>query len=307
MKRLVNSLLFLCIVFSVTAQSKVIEIWQGKIPGSIDNPELKELVDSGNGWIKMRHVIRPVIDMYPAPANIANGTAVIICPGGAYWGLAIAHEGKQVAEWFNSKGITAFVLKYRLPDNTIMTDKSIAPLQDAQEAIRIVRRHAGEWHINPAKIGIMGFSAGGHLASTLSTHYMDKVYTPIDSASARPDFSILIYPVISMDSTITHMGSRVNLLGTNPTSESVFRFSNELHVNQNTPPAFIIHSIDDDAVPVENSIRYALALKRSGVPCELHLYQSGGHGYGMGKSNGTESTWPEACIKWLSTRNLLSK
>ena len=158
----------------------------------------------------------------------ATGTAVIICPGGGYSGLAIRHEGLQVAQWFNSFGVTAFVLTYRQPDDAIMENKSIAPMQDGQRAIRIVRRHAKEWGIDPDKIGIMGFSAGGHVASTISTHYNEKVYEPDDSTSARPDFSLLIYPVISMDSTITHWGSRVNLLGDNPTPEQVKHFSNEL-------------------------------------------------------------------------------
>ena len=296
------SLAFTCII----GQTKVIDIWHGNIPGSIVNPDYKTTIDSADNWVKMRFVINPVLDVYPAPKELANGTAVILCPGGGYWGIAIGHEGKQVAEWFNSLGITAFVLKYRLPDNSIMKDKSIGPLQDGQEAVRIVRSQAALWNINPNKIGIMGFSAGGHIASTISTHYNEKVYQPIDTVSARPDFSILIYPVISMDSTITHMGSRVNLLGEKPTHEQIVRFSNELQVNKNTPPAFLIHSLDDNVVPIENSIRYVRALRQYNIPCELHLYESGGHGYGLGRSNNTESSWPEACKKWLKARGLLS-
>ena len=298
-------LAFLCIVaFTATlhGQTRVIDIWQGKVPGAITNPTYKQFVDSADNWIKMRHVTDPSLDMYPAPADKSTGTAVIICPGGGYWGLAIAHEGAQIAVWFNSMGITAFVLKSRLPDNAIMVDKSIGPLQDAQEAIRIVRRHAKEWNINPGKLGIMGFSAGGHLASTLSTHFSEKVYEPKDGTSARPDFSILIYPVVSMDSTITHMGSRINLLGTNPKPEQVKHFSNELQVTEQTPPAFLVHSLNDNVVPVQNSINYALALKKFKTPCELHIYESGGHGYGMGRSNDTESSWPEACKRWLKVR-----
>jgi acetyl esterase/lipase len=247
----------------------------------------------------MRFVTNPSLDMYPAPVGKANGTAVIICPGGAYWGLAIDHEGAQIARWLNGLGITAFVLKYRLPDNSIMENKSIGPMQDGQRAIRIVRSHAKEWGINPDKIGIMGFSAGGHLAATLSTHFNEKAYQPEDSTSARPDFSLLIYPVISMDSVITHLGSRVNLLGGNPSSELVKHFSNELQVSSETPPAFMVHSLDDGAVPVQNSINYALSMHKFNIPCELHLYQTGGHGYGLGRSANTESTWPEACRKWL--------
>ena len=219
--------------------------------------------------------------------------------------LAIKHEGSQVAEWLNKRGITALVLKYRLPDTSIMTNKTIGPLQDAQKAIRIVRRNATEWNIDPHKIGVMGFSAGGHLASTLSTHYNEKVYNSTDTTSARPDFSILIYPVISMDKTITHMGSRINLLGRNPNPELVKLYSNELQVNKFTPPAFLVQSMDDNVVPVQNSIVYALALKKHNIPCELHLYEKGGHGYGLGRTNDTESSWPEACEKWLKMHNLI--
>jgi len=287
---------------TLTGQVTSIDLWQGKVPGAIANPGYKQFVDSADNWIKMRHVTDPSLDMYPAPTDKSTGTAVIVCPGGGYWGLAIVHEGSQIAAWFNSMGITAFVLKSRLPDNAIMIDKSIAPLQDAQEAMRFVRRHAKEWNINPGKIGIMGFSAGGHLASTLSTHFSEKVYELKDATSARPDFSILIYPVVSMDSTITHMGSRINLLGTNPTTDQVKRFSNELQVTEQTPPEFLVHSLDDNVVPVQNSINYALALKKIKIPCELHIYESGGHGYGMGRSNDTESSWPEACMKWLKAR-----
>lgn len=287
------------------AQKQSIDLWNGKITGAILNADYIQTVDSADNWIKMRFVTDPSLDMFPAPAEKANGTAVIICPGGAYWGLAISHEGVEVAQWLNSLGVTAFVLKYRLPDDSIMKDKSVGPMQDGQEAIRMVRRHAKEWGINPNKIGIMGFSAGGHLASTLSTHFNEKVYEPIDAISARPDFSLLIYPVVSMEEQITHSGSRYNLLGENPSEEQVKRFSNEQQVSGETPPAFLVHSLDDGAVLAQNSIGYALAMKRNNVPCELHIYQSGGHGYGLGKSVGTESVWPEACRKWLEARGFL--
>ena len=168
-----------------------------------------------------------------------------------------------------------------------------------------MRRNAKEWNIDPGKIGIMGFSAGGHLASTVSTHYNDKVYNVIDNVSARPDFSILIYPVITMDSTFTHMGSRENLLGKHPSPEFVKKYSNELQVDNNTPPAFLVCSADDDVVPVLNSIKYMLALKDHHIKCELHIYESGGHGYGMGKSKDTETSWPAACEKWLKARGIL--
>jgi len=189
-----------------------------------------------------------------------------------------------------------------------MKNKSIAPLQDGQEAIRIVRRNAKEWGIDPHKIGIMGFSAGGHLASTVSTHFNEKVYEPKDSTSARPDFSLLIYPVISMNSAITHRGSRENLIGKHPSREMVKHFSNALQVTATTPPAFMIHSMDDGTVPVENSIEYALAMKKHNIPCELHIYEHGGHGYGLGKRNsGTESSWTKACEKWLQVKGFIGE
>ncbi len=303
-------LAFICLIAiggNLTAQTRVIDLWNGKIPGAKQSDHFKQVVDTATGWVDKHTIINPYLDMYPAPNEKSNGTAVIICPGGAYAGMAVKHEGLQVAKWLNGLGITAFVLKYRLPDDCIMENKSIGPMQDGQRAIRIVRSHAKEWGINPKKIGIMGFSAGGHLAATLSTHFNEKVYEPKDTTSARPDFSILIYPVISMDSGITHMGSRWNLLGAKPSPEMVNHFSNEFQVNSETPPAFMVHSLDDNVVPVQNSINYALAMHKFNVPCELHLYQTGGHGYGLGKSNNTESTWPEACSKWLETRGLLIK
>lgn len=293
------------ITTSVFSQNKIIEVWNGKVPGSIKNPNYKQVVDS-TYYIKLRNISKPTIEVYLASADNNSGTAMVVCPGGGYYGVSFLSEGVEIAKWLNQLGISAIVLHYRLPDDAIMKNKSIAPLQDGQEAIRIVRRNAKEWGIDPHKIGIMGFSAGGHLASTVSTHFNEKVYNPIDSTSARPDFSLLIYPVISMDSAITHAGSRENLLGKHPLPEMVKHFSNELQVNGETPPAFLVHSIDDGAVPVQNSIGYTMAMQKYHVPCELHIYQSGGHGYGLGRSKNTESSWPEACHKWLEARGLLS-
>lgn len=291
--------------FGVSAQTKSIDIWQGNVPGAIENPTYILQDDTTGGWSKMSKVSTPMLDFYPAPADIATGTAVVICPGGGYWLLAYKHEGIDIAKWFNKMGVSAFILKYRLPDNSIMKDKSVGPLQDAQEAIRIVRRNAKDWNIDSNKIGIMGFSAGGHLASTASTHFDEKVYHVTDSTSARPNFSLLIYPVVSMDPAITHMGSHNNLIGENATKEQEKHFSNELQVTEQTPPAFLVHSLNDNVVPVQNSINYALAMKNFKTPCELHIYETGGHGYGLGRSNGTESAWPEACKKWLTARGLL--
>lgn len=301
----VACILLVLLTGNLLAQRNTISLWNGKVPGSIQKAGYKQTVDSLDNWVKMRFVTEPTLDVYPAPPEKATGTAVIICPGGSYWGLAIAHEGKQVAQWLNSLGVTAFVLKYRLPSDDIMIDKSVGPMQDGQQAIRLVRQRANDWGIHPDKVGIMGFSAGGHLASTLSTHFDEKVYEPATSISARPDFSILIYPVISMEKEITHQGSRVNLLGDNPSPERLQHFSNESQVNDKTPPAFLVHSMDDGAVPVQNSIVYGLALRKHNVPCELHIYQSGGHGYGLGRSDNTESSWPEAFYKWLKARGLV--
>ena len=212
--------------------------------------------------------------------------------------MAIDKEGTKVAQWFNSLGIPAFVLKYRLPDDLIMKNKNVGPLQDAQEAIRYVRQNAAKWNIDPNKIGILGFSAGGHLAATLSTHYDDNVYASVYKVSARPDFSLLIYPVISMQNDITHKGSQTNLLGNNPSQDLIDSFSNEKKVNAKTPPAFLIHATDDTVVLPENSIDYYLALKKNGVTAELHLYEKGGHGFGLGV-NDTSKYWTRDCEEWL--------
>ncbi len=287
-------------------QETVIPVWSSGIPGAIDNPEYhqQEMSKGNDQSSRISKVTDPVIEVFLPPEDLANGTAVLVCPGGGYAMLAIGHEGRDVAEWFNNMGVAAFVLQYRLPSDAIMKDKSIGPLQDAQEAMRILRRNSGKWHIDPGKIGVMGFSAGGHLASTASTHYMDRVYAD-DGTTARPDFSILIYPVISMDTEITHIGSRNNLIGEHPSAELAKRFSNELQITGETPPAFLVHSSDDTAVPVENSIRYYLGLKNHKVPAEMHVYTNGGHGYGMGRSQNTESSWPGALKRWMKMNGWL--
>jgi acetyl esterase/lipase len=306
-KQITRMMIVLLTVFAVSmfAQEKVIKLWPDGVPNSKVSETYKEEMDTTGSWPRISKVTEPRIDYYPAPVGKANGTAVVVCPGGGYGILAIGHEGVKIAEWLNSLGISAFVLKYRLPSDEIMNDKKVGPLQDVQQAIRIVRRNAKEWDINPNKIGVMGFSAGGHLASTASTHYNDKVYDVTDETSARPDFSLLIYPVISMDAAITHMGSRENLLGKNASQELVDKYSNELQVTKDTPPAFLVHSLDDNVVPVQNSFNYVLALKKNNVSGELHIYEKGGHGYGLGKTGGTKSSWPEACVKWLKVMRMM--
>jgi acetyl esterase/lipase len=295
------ALLILSIINSKSdAQVSSLVLWPDGIPGFILNTSYveKETITEGISS-RFEKVTSPAL--YPSlpPKESATGTAVLICPGGGYSALAFNHEGHSIAKWLNDNGIAGIILKYRLPSDLIMMDKSIGPLQDAQEALRTIRRNAAKWNIDPNKIGVIGFSAGGHLASTLSTHYADKVYEPKDTVSARPDFSILIYPVITMDSSFTHAGSRKNLIGEKPSAELVKRFSNELQVNEKTPPAFLVHSADDKTVPVKNSIVYYEALVKYGIPSELHVFQKGGHGYGLAGGRETESSWPDLCLKWL--------
>ena len=275
-------------------------LWPDGIPGFILNNTYQEKATTIDGLSsRYEKVTSPAIFPYLPPKESATGTAVLICPGGGYAALAFNHEGHAIAKWLNDNGIAGIVLKYRLPSDLIMKDKSVGPLQDAQEAIRTIRRNAKNWNIDPNKVGVIGFSAGGHLASTLSTHYSEIVYELKDTISARPDFSLLIYPVITMDSSFTHAGSRRNLIGLNPSEKAIIRFSNEKQINEKTPPAFMVHSADDKTVPVKNSMVYYEALVKFGIPSELHVFQKGGHGYGMAGGKDTQSSWPDLCIKWL--------
>jgi len=303
MKSLKSALTFFCLTTIMTSsfsQNKVLKLWPDGIPGSIKNETYKEIPtdvkDIGTIYSK---VTDPTLTVYLPPVDKATGTAVLICPGGGYGIVAFNHEGIAIAKWLNENGIAGIVLKYRLPSDLIMKDKSIGPLQDAQEAMRVIRRNSSEWKINPKKIGVIGFSAGGHLASTLSTHYAENVYSVKDTLNARPDFSLLIYPVITFDASFTHMGSRENLIGKDPSAEAIKHFSNELQITKDTPPAFLVHSSDDDAVPVKNSIAYYENLVKNKVPAEMHIFQKGGHGYGLAVGKPTQSEWPELCIRWM--------
>ena len=287
-------------VLNSNAQQKTMDLWPGGIPGLVFTDSYIEKSTASEGLItRFEKPTNPMIYIFLPPREKATGTAVLICPGGGYAALAFGHEGNAIASWLNDNGIAGIILKYRLPSDLIMKDKSIGPLQDAQEAMRIIRRNAVAWNIDPKKVGVIGFSAGGHLASTLSTHYADKVYDVADTISARPDFSLLIYPVITMDSSFTHAGSRKNLIGDKPSDEAIKSFSNELQVNEKTPPAFMVHSADDQTVPVKNSIVYYEQLVKYKIPSELHIFQKGGHGYGLGGSKDTQSAWPGLCINWL--------
>lgn len=304
MKTLKYTLSLIFLVLFITnsySQNPVLKVWPEGVPGSIKNETYSEKITEINGIAsRYEKVTDPTLTVFLPSADKATGTAVLICPGGGYGVLAFDHEGYAIARWLNENGIAGIILKYRLPSDLIMKDKSIGPLQDAQEAIRILRRNREHWKINPKKIGVIGFSAGGHLASTLSTHFAEKVYEVSDTTSARPDFSLLIYPVISFDAAITHAGSRKNLIGDNPSEDTVRHFSNELQITDNTPPAFLVHSTDDKTVPVKNSILYFEGLQEKGISTELHIFQKGGHGYGLSIDKGTQSLWPDLCLRWLA-------
>ena len=296
--------IFILLIMNCNGQETILKVWPAEIPGSIKNETyFEKSTKTSSGLTGYQGVTDPTITVFLPPAEKATGTAVLICPGGGYGMLAFDHEGFQIARWLNENGIAGIILKYRLPSDLIMKDKRIGPLQDAQEAIRIIRRNSKEWKINPQKIGVIGFSAGGHLASTLSTHYDDLVYEITEKISARPDFSILIYPVVSFDSSFGHSGTRRNLIGDNPSDTDIKHFSNELQINENTPPAFLVHSADDNAVPVKNSIVYYENLIKNKIRGELHVFEKGGHGYGLSVGNGTQSSWPALCIEWLKSNN----
>ncbi|MEC3879240.1 alpha/beta hydrolase [Parapedobacter sp. 10938] len=253
-----------------------------------------------NGITRVTGVTNPTLTAYFPPEGVTNtGKAVIICPGGGYAILAISHEGHDVAKLLAANGISAFVLKYRLPKEEIMIDKRIGPLQDAQRAIQLVRERAPEWGITENQIGIAGFSAGGHLAATLSTHYQDAVIANPQRTSLRPDFSLLVYPVISMQAQLTHGGSRKNLLGNEPSEKDVTLFSNELQVTADTPPAFLVHAEDDTAVPIANSEAYVAALRKHGVTTKLITYPEGGHGFGLNNKT-TADKWFDHFLGWLA-------
>jgi len=245
----------------------------------------------------------PIISLYVPPAGKANGAAIVVCPGGGYGHLA-DHEGHTIAVWLNSIGVTAAVLKYRLGPRY----GHPAPMQDAARALRTVRARAKEWNLDPNRIGIWGFSAGGHLASTMATHFDDgnpHASDPIERVSSRPDVAVLAYPVISMAEGTTHAGSRKNLLGANPPPELVALLSNEKQVTPKTPPTFLFHTADDSAVSVENSFLFAEALRKAKVPYELHVFEKGRHGVGLAQNDPALSAWPKLLESWLRVRGFI--
>jgi acetyl esterase/lipase len=248
----------------------------------------------------------PSITIYAPPADKANGAAMVVCPGGGYAHLAVDHEGKQIAEWLNKRGVTAFVLKYRLAPRYHQP----APMLDVQRALRTVRARVSEWGIDPKRIGVWGFSAGGHLASTAGTHFDEgkaDAEDPIERVSCRPDILVLSYPVISMEPGVTHGGSKNNLLGANPSPELVEFYCNDKRVTDKTPPTFLFHTSADKVVLPENSIRFYQALMKHKIPCELHIYQKGQHGVGLAQKDKILSTWPDHLAGWLNVQGFFTK
>lgn len=305
MKKIVafSFLLFLNILF-VMSQT-IMPLYADGIPNSKPHAN-EESSESINGILRISKVSIPTLSIFLPPKDKATGTAVIICPGGGYSILAAGHEGADVAKKFNEMGIAAFVLKYRIPNKETMVDPSIGPLQDAQEAIKLVREGANKWGIKSNQIGIMGFSAGGHLAATAGTHFDKAVIENSNNTSLRPDFMLLIYPVISFMDDKVHGGSREQLIGKNPTAENITLYSNELQVTTTTPPAFLIHASDDAAVVPENSIAFYLALIKNHVSAEIHIYQNSGHGFGMHLKNKNEQ-WMDRCKNWMENNGLLKQ
>jgi acetyl esterase/lipase len=261
--KIIISTIFLMAGYVSMAQ-QVLPLYPDSIPGST---------------VKLSKEDVPTLTLYLPIKEKATGTAVLVIPGGAYGFLAFEEEGIAIGKAFAEKGIAAFVLKYRLPKRETMRDKSYGPLMDAQQAMKMIRTNAANWNLNPAKVGVIGYSAGGHLASTLGTHFSKSYITNKDSISLRPDFMILVYPVISMNDQLTHMGSKINLLGMEPSKEKADLFSNELQVSKETPPTYLTHCGDDQVVDVNNSIVFYQALQKNGVNAELHLFPKGNHGF----------------------------
>ncbi|MDR3197981.1 MAG: alpha/beta hydrolase [Planctomycetaceae bacterium] len=272
------------------AEPKQITLWENGAPNALGTEEKD----------------KPRINVWLPDKNNAADMAVVVCPGGGYGGLALDHEGKQIGEWFRSFGVTAVILEYRHRGKGYGHPN---PLLDVQRAIRTVRFNAEDWGIDPAKIGVMGFSAGGHLASTAGTHF-DDIKEPndeIDKMSCRPDFMILCYPVILFDAKFTHRGSQNNLIGADAPKELVDYYSNEKQVTEKTPPAFIFFTNEDTAVPAENGVEFYLALRKYKIPAELHIYQKGAHGLGLAKNRIGVETWSELCKAWLINNGFLKK
>jgi acetyl esterase/lipase len=292
----VVTLVALWFLFPVTLDAQeIISLYPDQIPNSKETG-IKEINTNG----MFRGVTVPTLEIFLPEKEKATGAAIVICPGGGYSVIVYQGEGISTAKEFVKNGIAAFVLKYRLPDDSTMVNKNIGPLQDAQQAIKVVRENAPKWGIDPHTIGIMGFSAGGHLASTEATHFKETLIENNNNTSLRPDFQILVYPVISMQDNLTHSDSRTKLLGKDPPKEIIDKFSNELLVDENTPPAYITHAADDKLVDVDNSIGYFEKLRHSNVPVEMHIYPKGGHGFVF-----RHKGWMDPLFQWMKDSKLM--
>ncbi|MBV9963433.1 MAG: alpha/beta hydrolase [Parafilimonas sp.] len=306
MIKLISILPILIFCMQISDAQTTINLYDGNVPNSKPYTTHEWWEPQDNGDTIVSFTSEPTLSIFLPDKKNANGTAVVICPGGGYWVTSIVKEGFAVAREFNKWGIAAFVLKYRIPNDSAMIDKEIGPLQDAQRAIQLVRMHAKEWNVDVSKVGIMGFSAGGHLASTASTHFNHSYIANPNNINLRPDFSVFIYPVISFQDSIGHIGSRDQLIGKNPAPPVRDSFSNELQVTAETPPTFLVHATDDDVVPVMNSVVYYEALIHNKVPAEVHIYKAGGHGYGMINPT-TKDAWMERCKNWMQSMGWLNK
>jgi acetyl esterase/lipase len=293
------------VIFQLMYSQTVLPLYPDSIPNSKPVVD-EEQSEFANGITTIRNVSTPTLTVFLPAKEKANGTAVVICPGGGYWVVTMDMEGTDVAKKFTEMGVAAIVLKYRIPNSKWMINKEIGPLQDAQQAIKTVRDNADKWNINPNRIGIMGFSAGGHLASTAAIHFNKPYISNTSNTSLRPDFMMLIYPVINLMPGIGHMGSSEQLLGRRALPEKLKEYSNELQVTAETPPAFLVHASDDDGVSPMNSIVFYDSLISKKIPAELHIYQSGGHGFGMYIKNNQE-LWMDRCKSWMQLNGWVKK
>ena len=307
-----KQLLILLLVFGSGLQpllaqvQPVIPLYAGPIPDSKPSDVQEMQTQAADGSPRTANVVTPTLTVFQPAKRKATGTAIVLCPGGGYTRLVMEREGREAALRLNEMGLTVFLLKYRLPNDLTQPDKTIAPLLDAQQAIRLVRDRAAEFGVRPDRIGIMGFSAGGHLAATAATHFARPVGDAPAATSVRPDFAVLVYPVISFTDSLMHPGSRKTLLGPAPTPAQVQLYSNELQVSTATPPAFLVHAADDKVVKVQNSMAFYLACVHHGVPVEMHLYPKGGHGFGI-NNKAVKDNWTERLHSWLGTNGWLGQ
>ena len=291
-------------ISSIIMAQQEFSLYEGPVPNALPCNKEEAVSKNATGKTVIANVTSPSFTVFKPAKQDVNKTAIIVCPGGGYARLAIGHEGTEVAEAFNQLGVTVFVLKYRLPFDSCMTNKEVVPVQDLQQTIKLVRDRAESFDINPNMLGVLGFSAGGHLASTGITKFSESYIENTSNTSLRPDFAILGYPVISMDSAICHKGSRDNLLGKKAAAAKIKLFSSELQVTPQTPPTFLVHASDDKSVPVENSVRFYQALIKNKVNAEIHIYQNGGHGFGLNNTT-TSDAWFERAITWMRVNKFI--